>query len=126
MQNERTLKMKQDFMKLHNDGLSIKEIAVKFNLSPTTIYKSLDEIAKKEDCSREDLLKVVHSPHLTYDRQFEEVAEIDVVSYREKFERIKTYARELSNLMSQDISKIEEEADQYEEKSNIKDGENRN
>ena len=110
MQDERTLKMKQEFMSLHNQGLSIKEIAERFNLSVVTIYVNLGSIAKKEGCTRESLLKQAHTPHLTYDRQFEPVPEVDVEQYTEKFNARKKSAKELSTLMSKDISDLEKEA----------------
>ena len=108
MQNERTLKMKQEFMLLHNKGLSVKEIAEKFNLNVTTVYASLETIAQKEGCTRESLLKRVHAPHLTYDRQFDPVPEVDVKQYTEKFDVLKKSAEELSTLMSKDISELKE------------------
>ena len=109
MQNERTLKMKQEFMSLHNEGLSIKEIAKVFNLNPTTIYTSLADIAKANGVTREDLLKQVHSPHLTHDRQFEPVPEVNVTQYRKKFEKLREGAKELSTLISEYIDAQEKE-----------------
>ena len=104
--DERTFKMKQQFMSLHNRGLSIKEIASRFNLHVGTIYSNLEDIAMKEGCSRESLLEVVHSTHLTYDRQFEPVPEVDMEAYREKFNALEKSAKELSMLMSKDISEL--------------------
>lgn len=106
-QNERTLKMKQEFMSLHEQGLSIKEIAARFNLNPVTVYAHLSAIALENGCTREDLLKEVHSPHLTHDRQFEPVAEVDVANYRRKFSKLQAGAKELSALMSDYIEKEE-------------------
>ena len=68
-QSERTLKMKEDFIELHNQGLDIKEIAERFNLNLTTIYHSLNEIAAKAGVSRESLLQRPHGPHLGYRRR---------------------------------------------------------
>ncbi len=55
--HERTLKMMENFMDLHNNGHSIGEIAKLYNLSVTTVYKSLDRIAKKNGVTRESLLE---------------------------------------------------------------------
>lgn len=49
------------FMDYHNQGYSIPEIAEKLNVSNVTIYQHLEEIARKNGKTREDLLKVVHS-----------------------------------------------------------------
>lgn len=65
-QSERTLKMKEEFIELHNQGLDIKAIAERFDLNPTTVYHSLDGIAAKAGVSRESLLQRPHGPHLGY------------------------------------------------------------
>lgn len=109
MQDERTLKMKQEFISLHNQGLSIKEIAARFNLSVATIYANLGSIAKKEGCTRESLLVEVHAPHLTHDRQFEPVPEVDVKGYSKKFGELKKSTQELSKLIGRQILELEEE-----------------
>ena len=44
-EHERTLKMKREYITLFNAGLSPREIARKFNLSESTVYNSLQEIA---------------------------------------------------------------------------------
>ena len=109
MQNERTLKMKQEYVGLHEQGMSPKEIAVRFNLSLRTIYNSLDEIAKANNCTRESLLERKSSPHLTHDRQFEPVAEIRLEQYSKKFAELKESARELSSMIGKQILSLEEE-----------------
>ena len=57
--NERTLKMMESYVKLHNEGHSVKEIAKMFNLSPFTIYDHLGEIAENNGVTRESLLERV-------------------------------------------------------------------
>ena len=108
MQNERTLKMKREFISLHEKGLSVKDIAEKFNLNPVTVYKYLGEIARENGCTRESLLKQVHQPFLTYDRQFMPVPEVDVGQYRAKFGRLQKEAKELSNMMAEYIESQED------------------
>lgn len=66
--SERTLKMKQSFIKLHEQGLGIDEIATRFDLSPVTVYRCLDEIAAAARVTRESLLQRPHGPHLGYNR----------------------------------------------------------
>lgn len=62
--HERTLKMMENFMQHHNDGMTIKQIAQKYDLVLSTVYKNLQTIADKAGVSRESLLEVVHSPHI--------------------------------------------------------------
>ena len=109
MQDERTLKMMQEFMSLREQGYSIKEIAKKFNLHPSTVYRLTSVIAKNNGCPKEALLDQPHAMHLTHDRQFEPVPEVDVKQYTEKFEALKKSAKELSSLMSQHIRELEKE-----------------
>lgn len=63
--NERTKKMMRNFIKDHEAGMSIKDIAAKYHLDVSTVYKKLDEIAAKAGVSRDSLLKVVQAPHYT-------------------------------------------------------------
>ena len=58
-QNERTRRMIKSFMRLHNQGLSIADIAAKYHLSTSTVYACLDEIAKKANVTRESLLQKI-------------------------------------------------------------------
>lgn len=55
--SERVKVMKENFIDLHNEGPSISEIAARFKLSGSTVYRYLDEIAKENGTSREDLLQ---------------------------------------------------------------------
>ena len=113
--NERTLKMKQDFMSLHEAGLGIPEIAKKSNLSVTTVRKYLGEIAIANGVTRESLLEIPHKPHISYERQFEPVKEVDVTLYRQKFDQLKTAGQELKSLIS---NYIREQEAMYEETAN--------
>lgn len=61
-ENERTKQMKGHFMELHEAGHTIKEIAKMCNLTPITIYRSLQEIADKQGVSRESLLQRIVTP----------------------------------------------------------------
>ena len=54
--SERVVRMKQDFMRLHNEGKTIKEIAEIYNLHYTTVYDYLEEIAKANNIDRSNLL----------------------------------------------------------------------
>lgn len=52
-----------NFMLLHNQGLSIPEIAEKSAVTTRTVYTYLQEIADINNVSRESLLEKVHNPH---------------------------------------------------------------
>ena len=56
---ERVHVMMENFMELHEQGYSIPEIAEKFNLNSSTIYRHLQEIADANGVLREDLLQIV-------------------------------------------------------------------
>ena len=83
--NERTLKMMHDFIFLHDEGYNIPEIAKKYNLSTTTIYNRLAEIAEKAGVTRESLLErsfvADHSG-----RNFTPVKKVDVSKFQRHFE----------------------------------------
>ena len=64
MKDERTLQMEQNFMVLHNEGKTIKEIAAMFDLSTVTVYGRLSDIAKANGVSRESLLERPHPEHI--------------------------------------------------------------
>ncbi len=59
VQSERTRRMMENFMKLHLEGKSVKEIAEEFGLSPKTVYNNLQEIAEANECERDELLERV-------------------------------------------------------------------
>lgn len=71
--NERTLRMRNEFMELHFSGLSIPEIAKKFELSVTSVYKNLDFIAGANNVTRESLLQRVHKEHAPFERTLSNV-----------------------------------------------------
>lgn len=99
--------MKQEFMSLHDAGLGIPAIAKKFDLSVTTVRKHLGDIAETNGVSRESLLEIPHKPHISYERQFEPVKEVDVALYRQKFNQLESAGQELKSLMSNYIREQE-------------------
>jgi len=76
--DERTLKMKQEYIRLHFDeGKSPKEIAEMFQLTPTTVYTVLYEISEETGIPRSALLDQPHEKPVSYDRQFEPVKRVE-------------------------------------------------
>ena len=63
--SKRTILMQENFIKLHNEGYSIPEIAKKYELTPSSVYKNLQKIADKEGVKRQSLLNIVHKQHVT-------------------------------------------------------------
>ena len=51
-------------MECHREGMGIQEIAEKFGTTSTTVYRYLEEIARENGMTREELLERVHSPHV--------------------------------------------------------------
>lgn len=57
--SERTAQMERSFMELHNQGMTISQIAEKFDLQPRTVYYRLQAIADDNGVTRESLLQQV-------------------------------------------------------------------
>ena len=55
-ESERMRQLKENFMQLHNEGDLIPEIAEKFSLDASTVYRALQSIADANNVSREELL----------------------------------------------------------------------
>ena len=100
--DERTLRMKQEYMRLHfKEGKSPKEIAELFSLTPTTVYSMLQEIADENGVSRSELLQQPHEKPVSYDRQFEPVKSVEP----EKF--LKFY-RSAMELLDEELKEVRE------------------
>lgn len=97
-ESERTKLMKENFMSLHNRGLTISEIAQKYNLSDQTVYNSLQAIADANGVSRESLLQVIKTPSdKAYAREVEKV-KVDVGNLIHGFENGNIESEEGSSL----------------------------
>lgn len=81
--NERTLKMRENFMADHKNGLSLKDIAKKYGISTPTVYGELQWIADQNGVSRESLLQTPHDEHIGYTRTFEPVEKIDLTEFHQ-------------------------------------------
>ena len=60
-ESERTHVLKENFLSWFKEGFSISEIAQKCNLSRPTVYRHLEEIAKKYGMEREEFLKIIRT-----------------------------------------------------------------
>lgn len=58
---DRTLAMKENYIALHEAGMSATEIADKYGLANSTVYRALPEIAEKAGVTRESLLSRTRS-----------------------------------------------------------------
>lgn len=86
-ESERMRCLKDQFMGLHEQGFSILEIADKFNLSRSSAYSALQEIADANGVTRASLLQEVHTPtEVAYQKEFQKV-QVDVSSIEEQFEK---------------------------------------
>lgn len=68
-ESERVVLLKQHFLELHMQGYTIPEIASKFNLSRSTVYRHLDAIAAQHQVSRDSLLQEVHETPASWVRK---------------------------------------------------------
>lgn len=62
-ESERRKRLREGFMEMRGQNKTIEEIAEHFQVSTWTVYHALDDIAKENGVTREDLLYVVQEPH---------------------------------------------------------------
>lgn len=84
-QSARVGQMMEKFLRLHNEGKEISEIAEMFQLSSSTIYLKLQEIADKEGITREELLSRPHKKHVVT-MQRKVAKSIDICELKKGFE----------------------------------------
>lgn len=108
--SERVLRMKQDFMRLHEEGYSIPEIAELYNLSGRTVYRHLQEIAEENGVKREDLLKVVrvYKVERFWTNHASQV-KVDVEELNDGFDKAKSTVGSLISMIDTMLIGIEEE-----------------
>lgn len=114
-QNERTLQMKQAYVRLHESGLSPKNIAHMFDLDVGTVYKYLQEIADANGVTRKSLLETPRAKHVTHERQFAPIKPVDTAEFRTRTQRILDEFSSLRNILSQQVKTWENLANQIEE-----------
>lgn len=84
-QSARVGEMMKNFLRLHNEGKDISEIAERYHLSDQTVYLKLQEIADKEGITREELLSRPHKKHVVT-KQRKVVKIIDICELKKSFE----------------------------------------
>ena len=95
--DERTLKMMENFMQLRREGYSIQEISKMYGLSWSTVYGRLEEIARMNGVTREDLLdQPISADHSG--RNFAPVKKIEATDLINKIEAV---IREVEEVMEQ-------------------------
>lgn len=104
--HERTFKMMESFMSLHNEGHSIDEIAKMFDLSSSTVYKKLGEIAMNAGVNREDLLKKPFTADHS-GRNFALVQPIDRTAIQQSIDSLSTEINNLNNEIEKIVNNIE-------------------
>lgn len=86
-QSARVGEMMNNFLRLHNEGKDISEIAEMYHLSVRTVYLKLQEIADKEGTTREGLLSRPHKKHIVT-MQRKVVKQIDSFELKKDFEEL--------------------------------------
>lgn len=113
-ESERARLMKQNFMELHNRGLTIPEIAERYSLSNETIYKKLQIIADENGVSRESLLQIVRIPNdKAYAKEAKKVS-VDVQQLKEEFKKVGNSI----DFLIETISKTVEQENDYDNNEN--------
>ena len=107
-ESERVVQMKANFMKLHQEGWSISEIADKYNLSKPTVYRHLESIASQNGVTREVLLQQVHQTPTYWARQSTSL-KVDGNQLLENFDVAQQALKNISGDISSLITIIEED-----------------
>jgi len=101
-ESERVRLMKENFMRLHNAGYSIPQIAKEYNLDKMTVYRHLQKIADDNNVSRKDLLQIVRKPsERAIQKEEERKAKVTVEELRQGFKEVGEHIQNL-------IGKIDE------------------
>lgn len=93
-QSERTFQMLKHFLELRRQGLSIKQISYKYDLSTSTVYKYLDHVVEQYNAIHPDTPitrdMLLDQPHSQYTARAEYsyalLAPIDISQFRTDFD----------------------------------------
>lgn len=114
--SERTLRMKKEFITLHNQGWSLKRIAYHFDLDSSTVYRHLQDIADAAGVTRESLLDIPRAKHVTHEHRFAPVAPVDLTNFRQNFQQaLKDFDHIITTIATseQDAQQIAKEEAQW-------------
>lgn len=107
--HERTLKMMENYVRLHEEGRSVSEIAKLYGLSTSTVYGRLAEIANKAGVSRKSLLeKPFTADHSG--RNFTPVKPVNTTELERRFNEVLDNLKKVRAELSLCIAKQEENA----------------
>ena len=102
---ESTQTMMEQFLELKEQGYTIPEIAEEFDLSWTTVYNALEEIAQKTGRTRDELLSRPMSPDHS-GRVSEKTNKFNLEEFRETANQAKARIEKMEELI--DIALTEE------------------
>ena len=106
--SQRVKDMIDQFMIYHNMGYGIPEIAKKFEITTTTVYSHLQEIAEKNGFyDRKELLERIHPKHniSKHSRKAHTCNFDDALDYASKISsRIKEVITEVEKIIKEDSS----------------------
>lgn len=93
--SQRVKEMLKNFMKYHDEGFTIPEIAKRFNVSPSTIYGYLPQIALDNNTTREELLSKPNAGNFSKTTFYRE--KVDVKEIQNSFHKLDNDLDQLIN-----------------------------
>ena len=88
-ENERTLRMKEEYIRLRKEGMTPPEIAKKFGLSRSTVYRKLPEIAASNNVTHDSLLQNPGCGNFGHGAgRFDPVKPVDTKAFTEEFKKL--------------------------------------
>lgn len=104
----RRKKLIENFMVDHEAGLTIAEIAKKYQVSKSTVYTSLQEIADKNGVTRESLLEkiIIRSKETCYSRQY---CKVELKNLEEEINKMMDSSRAIVSQIDAIMIELEEE-----------------
>lgn len=97
---ERVVRMKQNFMRLHDEGKTIPEIAKIYQLDLSTVYKYLQEIADENGTTREELLSKVYVRTSSSSKDYSKPKTPNTIDFKKLSESFDFVLAELNNLIT--------------------------
>lgn len=113
-ESERMRLVKANFMELHQQGLSIPEIAEKYNLGRATVYHALQTIADANGVSRESLLQIVRKPRERAYKEEAKKVKVNVSELENGFKEVGNMIDSIINIIDETLRE-EKEHDCYED-----------